>query len=85
MTRIKKKPPGKRIVWRMSDNSPAGEYVSAARADAPTVPDVGALAAAPDARSSWKLSSIELLDGLQVTEQPLDSLPGELLDELFKR
>jgi hypothetical protein len=35
--------------------------------------------------SAWLASSQELQDGVQVSEQPMDTLPGELLDEFFKR
>ena len=85
MMKVKRRPvPVKKIIWRMSDNAPLGEYVSGNDASAPG----GASATSGTARgsqSSWRLSSVELLDGLQVTEQPLDTLPGELLDQFFKR
>lgn len=35
--------------------------------------------------NGWLASSIELKRGLDVTEQPMDTLPGELLDAFFKR
>lgn len=85
MLKSKHKPvPVKKIIWRMSGNSPLGEYVTGAgelTSGDSTLPG----AAAPASQSSWRLSSVELLDGLQVSEQPLDTLPGELLDEFFKR
>ncbi len=85
MLKVKHKPaPVKKIIWRMSGNSPLGEYVSGTgevtAGDGSTPAGV-----TPGSQSSWRLSSVELLDGLQVSEQPLDTLPGELLDEFFKR
>ena len=38
-----------------------------------------------DASRVWSASSLELRHGVQVSEQPMDTLPGELLDEFFKR
>ncbi|MFZ2651582.1 MAG: hypothetical protein WA210_15910 [Burkholderiaceae bacterium] len=81
---VKRKPvPVKKVIWRMSGNSPLGEYVSARDSSVPSDATVQA-GAAPVSQSSWRLSSVELRDGLHVTEQPLDTLPGELLDEFFK-
>lgn len=85
MPKVKHKPvPVKKIIWRMSGNAPLGEYVSSSgevTAGDATTP----AGSAPGSQSSWQLSSVELLHGLQVSEQPLDTLPGELLDEFFKR
>jgi hypothetical protein len=36
----------------------------------------------PDSSGTWVMSSYDLLDGTDVTE---DALPGELFDELFAR
>ncbi len=86
MLKSKNKPaPVKKIIWRMSGNSPLGEYVTGAGelSSGDSTPIPGAAEAA--AQSSWRLSSVDLLDGLQVSEQPLDTLPGELLEEFFKR
>jgi hypothetical protein len=38
-----------------------------------------------EASHAWSASSQELKQGVQVTEEPMDTLPGELLDEFFKR
>jgi hypothetical protein len=74
----------KKMIWRISVDSPLGGYVSADEAghSAAAATRAGAV---PGSRTSWKVSSVELRDGLQVSEQPLDALPGELLDELFNR
>ena len=85
MTKSKATPvPVKKMIWQISGNSALGGYVSADEAgrSAAAATRAGAL---PGSRTSWKLSSVELRDGLQVSEQPLDALPGELLDEFFKR
>ena len=85
MPKVKHKPvPVKKIIWRMSGNSPLGEYVSSS-GEVTAGDGASAAGAAPDPQSSWKLSSVDLLDGLQVSEQPMDTLPGELVDEFFKR
>ncbi|MEO8805604.1 MAG: hypothetical protein ABI433_05955 [Burkholderiaceae bacterium] len=33
----------------------------------------------------WRMSSFELTNGLEVSEAPADSVPGDLFDELFRR
>ncbi len=79
MLKVKNKPmPVKKIIWRMSGNAPLGEYLTGDEANV-------AVAASASRESSWRLSSVELRDGLLVSEQPMDTLPGELLDEFFKR
>ena len=64
---------GKTIVWRMSSAAPAGEYLD------PT--DHAREPAEPGGVSE---SSLELLDGVRVSEAPMDTLPGELIDEFFE-
>ena len=34
---------------------------------------------------AWRSSSLELKHGLQVSEEPMDTLPGHLLDAFFRR
>ncbi|WP_331644533.1 response regulator [Piscinibacter sp.] len=63
------------IVRRMSSAAPAVECVDVdptGHADEPAEPD----------RVSE--SSLELLNGVRVTEAPMDTLPGELIDEFFE-
>jgi hypothetical protein len=84
MVNVKRKVAIKKVIWRMSSNSPTGEYLTPDEA-AETQPETEASAQPPEPRSSWKLSSLELSDGLQVSEEPMDTLPGDLVDELFKR
>ena len=63
-------PAPSRRVWRMSREHPMGVYVEA---DAPL--PTSALPAQEPGRS-WQTSSFDLLDGLQVSESPLDGLGG---------
>jgi hypothetical protein len=84
MTKAKKQPEVKKVIWRMSNNAPLGEYVHPSDAAAPAV-ESPEPATPSDPKSSWRLSSLELSDGLQVSEQPIDTLPDDLWDEFFKR
>ena len=61
------------IVWRVSSAAPAGEYLD------PT--DHAREPAEPDEVSE---SSLELRNGVRVSETPMDTLPGELIDEFFE-
>lgn len=71
-------PASTRLVWRMSRAHPMGVYVDAgAPMPRPALP-----AREPD--RSWQTSSFDLLDGLQVSESPLDGLGDEPADELVK-
>lgn len=68
--------PPKRLVWRISENSPMGEWIDPSiRRPSP----VAALHPA-DLLSSWSTSSYDLLNGIQVTEIP-ETEPGELFTE----
>ena len=75
-----KAPPTK--VWRISKSAPMGEWVEIAPRSAPQP------APQPDkdlpevSYGTWVTSSYDLLDGADVSDDP-DTLPGELLDELF--
>lgn len=84
MTKAKKQPEVKKVIWRMSNSAPLGEYVHPTDPAAPAA-ESSEPATPPDPKSSWKLSSLELSDGLQVSEQPIDTLPDDLWDEFFKR
>lgn len=37
-----------------------------------------------ETKKDWLVSSIDLHAGLEVTEQPMSTVPGELRDELMK-
>lgn len=72
----------RRRVWRVSEAAPLGEFV---------YPDE--LAARPPAAEvdgepvdpGWRMSSFELTHGLEVSETPADTVPGDVFDELFRR
>lgn len=75
-------------VWRISQSSPLGEWVEQVQpASANAVPAHGRPPAADSelpevSYGSWVTSSYDLLDGSEVIEDP-DTIPGELLDDLF--
>jgi hypothetical protein len=70
-------PDVKRKVWRISERSPGGEWVDADSAPTP-LPDAGP----PSERSSsgWLTSSMDLLSGAEVVEDP-DIAPASARDE----
>ena len=65
-------------VWRISARAPMGEWVNNLAPAAPKPNE--------DLREvssgTWVMSSHDLLDGTDVTE---DALPGDIFDELFAR
>lgn len=70
-------PPSRRA-WRISQGAPLGEWVQKV-----AVVDAKPSTELPEVSyGSWVTSSFDLLDGTDVTEDP-DTIPGELLDELF--
>ncbi len=74
-----KEPP--RLVWRITADAPLGEYVDPAVAARPKRPKTEG---AEGRERSWLGSSLELLGGVKVSETPMETLPGELIDEFFK-
>ena len=76
MAPAKPKVPGK--IWRISKQAPMGEwiYTKAPAADelVESLPEVS--------YGTWVTSSYDLLDGADVIDEP-DTIPAELLDELF--
>ena len=78
-----KEPP--KLVWRMTADAPLGEYVDprippAKRPKKPPTEDEGPPA---EREHGWLGSSLELLGGVRVSETPMDTLPGDLIDEFF--
>lgn len=76
-------PATKRAVWRISERAPMGEWV-----DPDALPEP---ASAPEpeqhaesSSSSWMVSSMDLLNGTDVSEDH-ESTPGELFDDLNAR
>lgn len=68
----------RRKLWRISKEAPLGEWVDAR--DPVTTPRGDDLPEVSDA--TWVSSSFDLASGVDVIEEP-DTIPGELLDELF--
>jgi hypothetical protein len=68
----------RRIVWRFDAAHPGGAYIQPGdlerKSEAPRE--------APD--RNWLASSFDLMDGVHVSETPMDTLPGELIDEFSK-
>jgi len=73
----KEDPSPPKLVWRISERAPMGEWVDASRVDeAPTSP-------LPEVSfGGWVISSYDLLQGSDASEVE-DTIPGELFDELF--
>ena len=79
----------RRRIWRITQAAPLGEFVevtpgspSATTAAAPSAEEGSTK---PDVRESgWRASSYDLLSGIEISEEP-DTIPGDLLDALFKR
>jgi hypothetical protein len=71
-------PPLKRKVWRITSDAPLGRWVDpeVERAEQPQ----------PEERvePGWRQSSFDLAFGLEVKDAT-DTVPGELLNELFKK
>ncbi len=71
----------KRLVWRISERVPRGEWV-----DLDARPEALDLSAAelPEVitKGGWLVSSYDLLSGTDVRELE-DTVPGDLLDEIF--
>ena len=69
----------RRIVWRMNAAAPQGEFhdVTIERQQPPQADIVH--------EHGWLASSLELLGGVRISETPMDTLPGELIDAFLKR
>jgi hypothetical protein len=66
-----------KLVWRISERAPMGEWVDASRAEEPAASPL------PEVSSGgWVISSYDLLQGSDTSEVE-DTIPGELFDELF--
>ena len=72
--------PVKKLVWRITEAAPLGEFVDprvlAQRPPPPALPE------ATVSTGGWVVSSFELLHGADVTEGD-DTVPGDLFDQLF--
>jgi hypothetical protein len=79
MARLKGPSETQKVVWRISSQAPQGEYID------PSMPRAEPVKAREPREYGWLASSLELLGGVGVSETPMDTLPGELIDEFFKR
>lgn len=71
-------PPRKRLVWRISERAPKGEWV-----DPGAVNDASPTSQLPEVTSGgYVMSSFDLLSGTDIDEDDT-TIPGELFDELF--
>ena len=84
MVQRKQPAPAKKLVWRITEAAPLGEFVDA-RTVAPkqkSEPEPPPLPEATVSTGGWVVSSFELLSGADVTEG-FDTVPGDLFDQLF--
>ncbi len=72
----------RRRVWRISEVAPLGEFVYPD--ELPAKPVVEGEPVEP-VDPGWRMSSFELTHGLEVSEAPADTVPGDVFDELFRR
>lgn len=77
VTRLKK-----RLVWRITEAAPQGAMVDPTVRAVPAAPSS---TAAEGGQPGWAMSSIDLLNGIDVTEDDRETVPDELFDELFKK
>jgi hypothetical protein len=69
--------PPKKLIWRITEAAPLGEFVDP-NVVAPPTPKVR-----PEgAPGGWVVSSFELLHGTDISESP-ETVPDDLFDELF--
>ncbi|MFT3664478.1 hypothetical protein [Piscinibacter sp.] len=71
-----------KLVWRITPNAPQGEYIDPRQVVAAPAP-VEAKTKVDPRENGWLASSLELLGGVRVSEAPLDTLPGELIEEFM--
>ena len=78
MKRRNQPPPKKRLVWRITENAPQGEWID------PDAPPLSGKSDLPEVSSGgWIMSSFDLLSGAEVSENP-ETVPDALFDELFR-
>jgi len=82
MSMVTRKPPAptKKLIWRITEAAPLGEFVDPQAAAAKPAPPP--LPEATVSTGGWVVSSFELLHGADVTEG-YDTVPGDLFDQLF--
>jgi hypothetical protein len=89
----KDKAPSAKVVWRISAAAPLGEYVRSEPEPAAEATVAPVAAAKPKHEAGtgetgergWHRSSLELVDGVEMHEEPLDTLPDDLFDLFVKK
>lgn len=83
----KTKPKTTKMIWRISEAAPLGEWVRPVDIEAHR--HRGEPASEEDAREKsergWHHSSRELVQGMEVHEESLDTLSDDVLDQLFNK
>ena len=69
-----------KLVWRITANAPHGEYVDPKQA---VVASAAPKSTVDPRENGWLASSLELLGGVRVSEAPMDTLPGDLIEEFM--
>lgn len=82
--RPKTAPPTKRAIWRISERAPLGEWVDPDALPEPPPPPEPDGQHSGAASSSWMVSSMDLLNGTDVSEDH-ETSPGELFDDANAR
>jgi hypothetical protein len=77
MARHKAPAKTKRMVWRISDHAPLGEWVDPNLPPSPREPEH-----TDEAPGGWRRSTYDLLQGVEIDDNP-NTVPDELFDELF--
>lgn len=80
MARHKAHAKTKRLVWRISDHAPLGEWVDPNLPPSPK-PDPDH-EHADETPGGWRRSTYDLLKGVDIDDSP-DTVPDDLFDELF--
>lgn len=80
MARHKAQPKPKRLVWRMTESSPMGEWVDP---DAKPEPEPQKKELPEVSSGGWIVSSFDLLNGIEMNDGP-NTVPDDLFDELFR-
>jgi len=86
MTATKRPAPKGKLVWRISADNPMGRWVDLAKLDQFDLSDLSAeFPDLPEVSSGSRVdSSFDLLRGTDISEGDAgDTVPSELLDELF--
>jgi hypothetical protein len=82
MAQRKPAAPAKRLVWRITEAAPLGEFVDPSLTPAVVRRDLSPEEAQERGQGGWVVSTFELLNGTDISEGP-DTVPDELFDELF--